>query len=292
MVCYGRINRPHEVAQALRGTSIWVKSTPNSLHTAPAECSAPFKFFLTTQPKISSPFDLFCGITWAIGFPFLPLAAPDMKSSQNHPSAECIMNEDKPRSCSAGDKNSAAQQVSGADSAANEAKRNDGGEDLLIDPPEKHQAAPDSDKTKKADELYSAHTVWQKRLIVSLGASVGWFSTSSSFIFFPIIPFLARDLRESTERINLTVTSYLVASGVFPSIVAGLSDVYGRKPVFVTALGAYVAVNIGLALQRSFAVLLGLRLLQAAAISGKYSICLAILILHNQKLILIWPLYK
>lgn len=117
---------------------------------------------------------------------------------------------------------------------------------------------------------YSAFNLWQKRLIVSLGAAAGWFSTSSSFIFFPAIPFLVRDLHESTERINLTVTSYLIASGVFPSIIAGLSDVYGRRPILIITLGSYVAVNIGLALQRSFGVLLGLRLLQSAAISGIY----------------------
>lgn len=115
---------------------------------------------------------------------------------------------------------------------------------------------------------FSAFALWQKRVIVSLGAAAGWFSTSSSFIFFPAIPFLARDLHQSTERINLTVTSYLIASGVFPSIVAGLSDVYGCRLIFIVTLGSYVAVNIGLALQRSFGVLLALRMLQSAAISG------------------------
>ncbi|KAJ3487315.1 hypothetical protein NLG97_g6437 [Lecanicillium saksenae] len=124
---------------------------------------------------------------------------------------------------------------------------------------------------------YSAFALWQKRLIVSLGAAAGWFSTSSSFIFFPAIPFLAKDLGTSTERINLTVTSYLIASGVFPSIIAGLSDVYGRRPIFIITLGSYVAVNIGLALQRSFGVLLGLRMLQSAAISGTFAFSYGIL---------------
>ncbi|TQW09744.1 MFS transporter [Cordyceps javanica] len=154
---------------------------------------------------------------------------------------------------------------------------------LFLEKSEKCQEIPEPRETERniggsadAEPLesyirpHSAFTLWQKRLIVTLGAAAGWFSTSSSFIFFPAIPFLARDLRESTERINLTVTSYLIASGVFPSIVAGLSDVYGRRPIFVVALGSYVVVNIGLALQRSFGILLGLRMLQAAAISGLY----------------------
>lgn len=115
---------------------------------------------------------------------------------------------------------------------------------------------------------YSAFGEVQKKLIVSIGAAAGWFSTSSSFIYFPVIPFLARGLDVSIEKVNLTVTSYLIASGIFPSIVGGLADVYGRRPVFVVALGSYVAINVGLALQRSFPVLLALRLLQSAAISG------------------------
>lgn len=171
-------------------------------------------------------------------------------------------------------------------------RNEDSGKGFIGKTSEELRASSKPEEDNRNNDQYSAYTVLQKRWIVSLGASVGWFSTSSSFIFFPIIPFLARDLHESTERINLTVTSYLVASGVFPSIIAGLSDVYGRKPVFVTALGAYVAVNIGLALQRSFAVLLGLRLLQAAAISCTYMICLAVSLFQKQTLILIWTPYE
>ncbi|OAQ98412.1 hypothetical protein LLEC1_06232 [Akanthomyces lecanii] len=141
-----------------------------------------------------------------------------------------------------------------------ETKNDDSGEDLPGNTSEKLQAISKSDEENGYEDQYSAYSVWQKR-----------------FIFFPIIPFLATDLHESTERINLTVTSYLVASGVFPYIIAGLSDVYGRKPVFVTALGAYVAVNSGLALQRSFGVLLGLRLLQAAAISASFAFSYGVL---------------
>lgn len=181
-----------------------------------------------------------------------------MEPSQNQPNAACPAGGNQPASFPAGDNPAAADQVASAD---------DGGQDL---PPEKRQATLGPDAVKKDDGQYSAFKVWQKRLIVSLAASVGWFSTSSSFIFFPVIPFLARDLHESTERINLTVTSYLVASGVFPSIVCGLSDVYGRRPVLITAVGSYVLVNVGLAVQRSFGVMLGLRLLQSAAISGTY----------------------
>lgn len=125
----------------------------------------------------------------------------------------------------------------------------------------------------KEDELsiapsYSVFTTTQKKWIVFIAASAGWFSTASSFIYFPAIPFLARDLDVSIQKINLTVTSYLVASGIFPALVGSAADQYGRRPVFIVAIGTYIAINVGLALQRSFPVLITLRMLQSAAISG------------------------
>ncbi len=115
----------------------------------------------------------------------------------------------------------------------------------------------------------SAFSAKQKRLVVFIAASAGWFSTASSFIYFPAIPFLSHDLGVPIEKINLTVTSYLVCSGIFPSLVASAADQYGRRPVFIASVGVYFAVNIGLAVQRSFAVLIVLRMLQSAAISGR-----------------------
>jgi MFS family permease len=119
---------------------------------------------------------------------------------------------------------------------------------------------------------YSAFTMTQKRWIMALVAFAGWFSSLSSFIYFPAIPFLASDLAVSTERINLTVTAYLIMSGVFPSIVGDAADNLGRRPVFIVALAIYVAANVGLALQSSFGVLFFLRMVQSAGISGSYAI--------------------
>lgn len=116
---------------------------------------------------------------------------------------------------------------------------------------------------------YSVFSSRQKRWIVFIAASAGWFSTASSFIYFPAIPFLAHDLDVSIQKINLTVTSYLVASGIFPAIAGNAADHYGRRPVFIVSIGVYIAINIWLAIQRSFAALIALRMFQSAAISGQ-----------------------
>jgi MFS family permease len=124
---------------------------------------------------------------------------------------------------------------------------------------------------------YSAFSLAQKRWIIALVAFAGWFSSLSSFIYFPAIPSIASDLDVTTERINLTVTAYLIMSGIFPSIVGNAADTLGRRPFFIVTLALYVAANIGLALQSSFGLLFFLRMVQSAGISGSYSVTYGVL---------------
>ena len=115
---------------------------------------------------------------------------------------------------------------------------------------------------------YSIFKPAQKRWIIFIAAWAGWFSTASSFNYFPAIPFIAKDLGVSVQDINLTVTSYMIASGVFPAITGNAADRYGRRILLITSLAVYTIANIGIAVQRSFAALFVLRMLQSAAISG------------------------
>jgi MFS family permease len=119
-----------------------------------------------------------------------------------------------------------------------------------------------------AQHPYSIFTLNQKRWITFLVAFAAWFSTASSYTYFPAIPTLATDLQTSVDRINLTVTSYLVVSGIAPSITGDSADMFGRRMTLIVSLSIYVTANIGLALQRSFVALLLLRMLQSAGIAG------------------------
>lgn len=124
---------------------------------------------------------------------------------------------------------------------------------------------------------YSEFSHVQKNYIIGLAAFAGWFSSVSSFIYFPAIPAIAHDLDESIERINLTVTSYLIVSGIFPSITGNAADRFGRRPVFLVALTVYLLSNIGLALQSNFGLLFFLRMVQSAGISGTFSVTYGVL---------------
>ena len=80
---------------------------------------------------------------------------------------------------------------------------------------------------------------------------------------------IASDLRVTITLVKLTVTSYMIVSGITPAIVGDLADMVGRRPVYLATFLVYLAAKIGLALQRSYPALLVLRMLQSAGGSGK-----------------------
>jgi hypothetical protein len=119
---------------------------------------------------------------------------------------------------------------------------------------------------------YSAFTVPQKYWITFVIAFIAWFSTLSSFIYFPALSLIASDLHTSIEGVNLTVTSYLIASAVIPSIIAPVADLTGRRPIYMITFSIYFIANIGLALQKSLVGLILLRVMQSVGISGAFAI--------------------
>lgn len=118
---------------------------------------------------------------------------------------------------------------------------------------------------------YSTFTKAQKRLIVFLIAFAGMFSPLSSFIYYPAITALSKDLHVSIELINLTITSYMVVSSIAPAVIGDLADMTGRRWVYILILTIYCAAGVGLALQRSWPALLVLRMLQSLGSSGMYT---------------------
>lgn len=152
-----------------------------------------------------------------------------------------------------------------------------------VEPAGAQEASGDDDDDKPT---YSAFSHRQKSVIIGLAAFAGWFSSVSSFIYFPAVPALAADLglglggvgpTGGTEAVNLTITSYLVVSGLVPSVVGNAADRFGRRPVVLLALAVYLAADVGLALQSRFALLFVLRMLQSAGISGTFCITYGVL---------------
>ena len=115
---------------------------------------------------------------------------------------------------------------------------------------------------------FSIFTRWQKRWINLLTSFAAMFSTLSSYIYYPTLVPVAKELGVSIVLINLTVTSYLVIAAVAPAFMGDMADQSGRRPIYILMFALYFAANLGIALQKSFPVLIVLRMLQSAGSSG------------------------
>ena len=120
-------------------------------------------------------------------------------------------------------------------------------------------------------EEYSVFTTAEKWCIVAIVSYAAWFSTLSSFIYYPAIPALSKSLDVSINDINLTVTTYMSVATIAPILVGDAADILGRRLIYVITLSIYFAANLAIALSKSYSALLALRVLQALAISGMCS---------------------
>lgn len=122
------------------------------------------------------------------------------------------------------------------------------------------------------NQVYSAFSRGEKRWIVFLVAYAGLFSPLSSFIYYPGLVPLAEDLDITLEKANLSITSYMIVSGVVPSLLGDMAESLGRRPLYLGSILIYTLANVGLAIQESYPALIILRMLQSAGSSGELSV--------------------
>ena len=115
---------------------------------------------------------------------------------------------------------------------------------------------------------YSVFTNREKWCISALVSYAAFFSTLSSFIYYPAIPSMSDSLSVSIEQINWTVTSYMAVATIGPTLIGDAADLHGRRPVYITVLSIYIATCVAIAAAESYPALVGLRVVQALAISG------------------------
>ncbi|OAA81120.1 Major facilitator superfamily transporter [Akanthomyces lecanii RCEF 1005] len=115
------------------------------------------------------------------------------------------------------------------------------------------------------------YTVFSRRARVGITVMVSFASMVSpmtSNIYFPALDSVASDLGVSLSLINLTLTTYMIFQGVAPTLLGDFGDKAGRRPAYTLSFLVFLGANIGLALQRDYAVLMVLRCVQAAGSSG------------------------
>ncbi|KAL8890263.1 MAG: hypothetical protein Q9215_002551 [Flavoplaca cf. flavocitrina] len=132
-------------------------------------------------------------------------------------------------------------------------------------PPEKERSSTAKDVESLAQGTpYSYFTKAQKRLVVCIITFAATFSPLSSFIFFPAINALSQSFHVSVQKINLSITSYMIVSGIAPAILGDKADMTGRRIVYLLTFTIYLMANVGLAVQRTWTALFILRMLQSA----------------------------
>lgn len=123
---------------------------------------------------------------------------------------------------------------------------------------------------------YSVFSPSMKWWIVFMNCFSAFISPTTANIYFPAIPAIAESLGVTVGQVNLTLTTYIIMQGLAPTIFGDFGDVAGRRPAFIIAFTIYLGANIGLALQRNYAVLLVLRMLQSGGSSGTIALSYAV----------------
>ncbi len=90
------------------------------------------------------------------------------------------------------------------------------------------------------------------------------FAVMAMNIFLPMLPVIADDLQTTPAMAQYVVTIFLVATAVSQLFIGPMADRYGRRPVLLTALGAFILATILCVFAPTIEILLIGRMLQAS----------------------------
>ena len=120
---------------------------------------------------------------------------------------------------------------------------------------------------------YTMFTRHEKRLLTLLLGLATTTSPLTATIYFPLLPLLRKHFHTSAQKINITLTVYIIFQALSPAIFGPLSDSLGRRPVYLLTLFLFVAGNLGLAVNKhSYAALIALRALQSLGASAAFAV--------------------
>lgn len=119
---------------------------------------------------------------------------------------------------------------------------------------------------------HSVFTHRQKLQITILVSLASVFSPMSATIYTPALPTIAQDLGVSVSLVNLSVTSYMIFQGLSPSIWGSVTDVLGRRPVYLLTFCVYIGACLGLAFTTNYTQLIVLRCLQSTGSASTIAI--------------------
>ena len=115
--------------------------------------------------------------------------------------------------------------------------------------------------------MYSYFNNSYKTLLVVQCAFTGFYSSIAGAIYYPVLSVIEDEFNISEQQVNITVVVYFLFQGIAPSIMGGLADSFGRRPIVLSSIMLYMIACVSLACSNSYGEILGLRCLQAAGIA-------------------------
>ena len=88
-------------------------------------------------------------------------------------------------------------------------------------------------------------------------------------LYLPALPALTTGCGAPVAQAQLTLTALLLAFGLSQLVLGPLSDRFGRRPVLLWGLAAYVLAAVGAALAPSMALLIGWRTMGASVMAAR-----------------------
>ena len=87
-------------------------------------------------------------------------------------------------------------------------------------------------------------------------------------VYLPALPALQQDLHASMPQVQLTFAALLLAFGTSQLVWGPLSDRFGRRPILLWGMGAYVLASVACVLAPNMALLIAARIAQGAAMGA------------------------
>ncbi|KAK7464755.1 hypothetical protein VKT23_005962 [Stygiomarasmius scandens] len=106
-------------------------------------------------------------------------------------------------------------------------------------------------------------------LQVSFGAMVGGLASN---IQTPAIEEMEADLPATSSQISLSISLFILFQGLIPLLWSAISEVKGRKVVYLTSLTIFTLGSVIVATSKTIGLVIGFRCLQAAGSSAVMSI--------------------
>ncbi len=105
-------------------------------------------------------------------------------------------------------------------------------------------------------------------LVVVLLALLLGIQPITTDVYLPALPSLQQDLGASMAQVQMTFAALLLSFGISQLVWGPLSDRFGRKPILLWGMGAYVLASVACVLAPSMALLIAARIAQGAAMGA------------------------